>query len=53
MATQEISNGGKASGRRTKKTAPRVDLTAMVDLMFLLTTFLCSQHLCQNCKRQM
>lgn len=39
MATLEISNGGKAAGRRTKKVAPRVDLTAMVDLMFLLTTF--------------
>ncbi|WP_231490631.1 biopolymer transporter ExbD [Pedobacter sp. Leaf170] len=39
MATVEISSGGKASGRRNRKTAPRLDLTAMVDLMFLLTTF--------------
>lgn len=39
MATLEISNSGKAAERRTKKVAPRVDLTAMVDLMFLLTTF--------------
>jgi len=39
MATLEISSGSKAAERRTKKVAPRVDLTAMVDLMFLLTTF--------------
>ncbi|WP_316754540.1 biopolymer transporter ExbD [Pedobacter aquatilis] len=39
MATIEISKSGKAANGRTQKTAPRVDLTAMVDLMFLLTTF--------------
>lgn len=39
MATLEISKSGKAASGRTTKTAPRVDLTAMVDLMFLLTTF--------------
>lgn len=39
MATLEISKSGKATGGRTQKMAPRVDLTAMVDLMFLLTTF--------------
>lgn len=39
MATLNESQNGKAVKGRTKKTAPRVDLTAMVDLMFLLTTF--------------
>lgn len=39
MATLNESQSGKAVQGRTKKSAPRVDLTAMVDLMFLLTTF--------------
>lgn len=39
MATLNESQGGKAVKGRTKKATPRVDLTAMVDLMFLLTTF--------------
>jgi len=39
MATLNESQSGKAAKGRTKKPAPRVDLTAMVDLMFLLTTF--------------
>lgn len=39
MATLNESQSGKAVKGRTKKTAPKVDLTAMVDLMFLLTTF--------------
>ncbi|MFD2285296.1 biopolymer transporter ExbD [Pedobacter petrophilus] len=39
MATLNEASSGKAVKGRTKKTAPRVDLTAMVDLMFLLTTF--------------
>ncbi len=39
MATLNESQSGKAAKGRTKKATPRVDLTAMVDLMFLLTTF--------------
>ncbi|WP_316843505.1 biopolymer transporter ExbD [Pedobacter psychrodurus] len=39
MATLNESQSGKAAKGRTKKPTPRVDLTAMVDLMFLLTTF--------------
>lgn len=39
MATLNESQSGKAVKGRTKKAAPKVDLTAMVDLMFLLTTF--------------
>ncbi|NMN38484.1 ExbD/TolR family protein [Pedobacter sp. SG918] len=39
MATLNESQSGKAAKGRTNKTIPRVDLTAMVDLMFLLTTF--------------
>lgn len=39
MATLNESQSGKAAKGRTKKTTPRVDLTAMVDLMFLLTAF--------------
>jgi biopolymer transport protein ExbD len=42
MATLNESQSGKAVKGRTKKATPKVDLTAMVDLMFLLTTFLCS-----------
>ncbi|MDQ1141018.1 ExbD/TolR family protein [Pedobacter agri] len=39
MATLNESQRGKSTKGRMSKTAPRVDLTAMVDLMFLLTTF--------------
>lgn len=39
MANLETSTNSNAGKARTKKTAPKVDLTAMVDLMFLLTTF--------------
>lgn len=39
MATLNESQSGKAAKGRTKKATPRVDLTAMVDLMFLLTAF--------------
>ncbi|QNN41992.1 biopolymer transporter ExbD [Pedobacter roseus] len=39
MATLNESQSGNAVKGRTKKPTPKVDLTAMVDLMFLLTTF--------------
>lgn len=39
MANLESFNSSKAIKGRQKKLAPKVDLTAMVDLMFLLTTF--------------
>lgn len=39
MATLNESPRGKAHKGKSRKIAPRVDLTAMVDLMFLLTTF--------------
>ncbi|TCD11571.1 biopolymer transporter ExbD [Pedobacter frigidisoli] len=39
MASLNESPNSNAVKGRTKKAAPRVDLTAMVDLMFLLTTF--------------
>lgn len=39
MATLNESQSGKAVKGRTRKATPRVDLTAMVDLMFLLTAF--------------
>ena len=39
MANLETSTNSNAAKGRAKKTAPKVDLTAMVDLMFLLTTF--------------
>jgi biopolymer transport protein ExbD len=39
MASLEISQNGKAVKGRTKRPLPRVDLTAMVDLAFLLITF--------------
>ncbi|MCX2431897.1 ExbD/TolR family protein [Pedobacter sp. GR22-10] len=39
MATLNESPRGKAHKGKIRKIAPRVDLTAMVDLMFLLTTF--------------
>ncbi|WP_443945385.1 biopolymer transporter ExbD [Pedobacter sp. AW1-32] len=39
MATLNESSNSKAVKGRSKKPVPRVDLTAMVDLMFLLTTF--------------
>lgn len=39
MATLNESSRGKAHKGKTRKIAPRVDLTAMVDLMFLLTAF--------------
>ena len=39
MASLEMSGNSKAANGRTKKPVPRVDLTAMVDLAFLLITF--------------
>jgi len=39
MANLETATKGKTFKGRTKKASPKVDLTAMVDLMFLLTTF--------------
>lgn len=39
MATLNEPRSGKAVKGKTRRIAPRVDLTAMVDLMFLLTTF--------------
>ena len=39
MAELNISQGGKAVKGRTQRPFPKVDLTAMVDLAFLLITF--------------
>jgi biopolymer transport protein ExbD len=39
MATLNIPQNGKATNGRSKKPLPSVDLTAMVDLAFLLITF--------------
>lgn len=39
MAELNISQGGKAVKGRTQRPLPKVDLTAMVDLAFLLITF--------------
>jgi len=39
MATLNLPQNGKAKYGRTRKSVPAVDLTAMVDLAFLLITF--------------
>lgn len=39
MATLQLPENGKARYGRTRKSVPSVDLTAMVDLAFLLITF--------------
>jgi biopolymer transport protein ExbD len=39
MATLNSPQSGKAAKGKSRNASPRVDLTAMVDLMFLLTTF--------------
>ncbi len=39
MATLNVPQNGKATSGRTTKALPSVDLTAMVDLAFLLITF--------------
>ena len=39
MATLQMSDNSKAANGRSQKPLPRVDLTAMVDLAFLLITF--------------